>query len=378
MANTTPGAVRYRGTVVYLFAYDVAYDMKRETIPTLLGQPVTPFAVDASKRSPKMPSFFRSLSVRLPDLEMPSSRGTVRMTRNVKILPVGAISIAVSIPFAVSSLQELVSFHNLTVGENRPLQEEVLKWAYEVRNDLTPHLIRPPEKISDDEAYTVFCFDAPVLNADGSALSGEDFLEANRRDLAALLTEEPSPGLLSDQETLETTSKSLSYYDQDLIVIDWDAAIIIDEPRYRDEILYAMELANLQLAELEAYDRLLDGAVETSYRDMRDMGGGHKRRLASITTQRQLQELRVDMARITDALSNITKFSGDWHLARVYQAVSARFHLADWHKAVDEKLKTLDDLYQLIRADQNNRLMLVLEITVVVLFVIDVVIIIWK
>ena len=29
-----------------------------------------------------------------------------------------------------------------------------------------------------------------------------------------------------------------------------------------------MELANLQLAELEAYDRILDAAVDRSYRDL--------------------------------------------------------------------------------------------------------------
>jgi len=65
---------------------------------------------------------------------------------------------------------------------------------------------------------------------------------------------------------------------------------------------------------------------------------------------------------------------GDWHSARIYQNLSARFHLADWHRTIDEKLKTLDDLYQLLRNEQNNRTMLFLEVFIVVLFVIDLVI----
>jgi uncharacterized Rmd1/YagE family protein len=89
---------------------------------------------------------------------------------------------------------------------------------------------------------------------------------------------------------------------------------------------------------------------------------------------RDLREIRVDLARISDEISNITKFFGDWHLARIYQAMSARFHLADWHKTIDEKLKTLDDLYQILNQDQNNRWMLVLELTIVLLFIIDLVI----
>jgi uncharacterized Rmd1/YagE family protein len=62
-------------------------------------------------------------------------------------------------------------------------------------------------------------------------------------------------------------------------------------------------------------------------------------------------------------------------LARLYQALSARFHLSDWHHTIDEKLKTLDELYQLLQSDRNNRWMISLEVTVVLLFVIDLVII---
>jgi hypothetical protein len=48
--------------------------------------------------------------------------------------------------------------------------------------------------------------------------------------------------------------------------------------------------------------------------------------------------------------------------------------LADWHRSIDEKLKTLDNLYAMLAHDQNNRVMLVLEVTIVLLFVIDLVI----
>ena len=53
-------------------------------------------------------------------------------------------------------------------------------------------------------------------------------------------------------------------------------------------------------------------------------------------------------------------------------------HLADWHKSIDEKLKTLDDLYQLLKQNQNNRWMLILELTIVFLFVVDVIWLIFK
>ena len=364
----------YVGEVVYIYAFDIAYEMQRQTLTTLLGQSVSQMTVDASKRSPRTAFFYRSQTVKLPEVERMSPLGLLRIQRVVKILPVGAISITIRIPFLVRTLDELVPYHDLKFTDGHRIHDDVRQIADEVRDELRPYLIRPSATIGDEEAYTVFCFDAPVRAEDGKLLSGEDWLNDNRRDIAALLTEEGAPENLSDQEAEESTGRYLSYYDQDLVVVDWDAALIVDEPRYRDETIYIMELANLQLAELEAYDRILDVAVEASYRDLSDtrlsrLAGGH--------IQKQLQELRIDMARITDELSNTTKFFGDWHLARVYQALSSRFHLGDWHRTVQEKLKTLDDMYHMLRSDQNNLWMLILEITIVLLFMIDLVILVW-
>jgi uncharacterized Rmd1/YagE family protein len=80
---------------------------------------------------------------------------------------------------------------------------------------------------------------------------------------------------------------------------------------------------------------------------------------------------------LSDELSNITKFFGDWHLARIYKGLSDRFHLGDWHHTIDQKLQTLDDLYQILRTDQTNRTMLLLEVTIVLLFIIDLVVLVW-
>jgi hypothetical protein len=245
--------------------------------------------------------------------------------------------------------------------------------------------VRPVEQLRDEEAYTVFCVQSPFpkgqreadaaipASGDGAAgaLGAEEWLFANRRAIASLLTEEPDPGRLSAQEAEESTGKYLSYYNRDLVVVDWDAAVIVDEPQNFDETLYLMELANVQLAELEAYDRILDDAVEKSYRDI---SARRWRGWQATGVQRELREIRVDLARLSDELSNITKFFGDWHLARIYQQLSARFHLSDWHRTIDEKLKTMDDLYQLLRAEQNNRWMLILETSIVLLFIIDLVI----
>ena len=359
---------RYTGEVVYIYAFDVAYDTARKPINQLLGQPVAHFAVDASRRSPRQLFFHRPEMVRLPPLERIGPLGPVRMERVIKLLPVGAISITVRVPFAVDHVENLVVFHDLQFS-NGALHDDVHRLAQEVVAELKGHLIRPHPQLLEEEAYTVFCIASPVPTPDGLAANAESWFQAHRRQVAALLTQEAESERLSKQEADESTARYLSYYDNDIVVIDWDAALLIDEPRDFDETLYIMELANLQLAELEAYDRLLDDALERSYRDL-----GEQPLRSRGDILRELREIRIDMARFNDELSNTTKFFGDWHLARIYEKISSRFHLAEWHRTIDGKLKTLDDLYQLLKHDQNNRLMVWLEVTIVLLFVIDLVI----
>ena len=375
----------YAGEVVFMYAFDVAYEMLRRPVTQLLGQPVAELAVGASKRSPRQFLFYRAQTVRLPPVERIGPFGLMRMERVVKIFAVAAISVTVRVPFRVGRLEDLVAFHDLHFPDGTHLHDEVRRLVEDVRRELRQHLVRPHEQLRDEEAYTVFCIhspftavygvaDAPAAGATAAtnaSLGAEDWLLANRRAIAALLTEEPDARRLSDQEAEESTGKYLSYYNRDLVVVDWDAAVVVDEPQNLDETLYLMELANVQLAELEAYDRILDEAVERSYRDI---AARRWRGWQQTGVQRELREIRVDLARLSDELSNITKFFGDWHLARIYQALSSRFHLSDWHRTIDEKLKTMDDLYQLLRAEQNNRWMLILETSIVLLFVIDLVI----
>ncbi len=359
---------QYAGEVVYIYAFDVAYDMSRQPIRELLGQPVAQFAVDASKRSPRHLFDYKPQMVRLPPLERHGPHGPVRVQRAVKILPVGAISITIRVPFAVRRVEDLVDYHDLEFS-NGVLQEEVRQLAEEVRRELAPYYVRPVAQLAPEEAYTVFCLQSPSAAADSAPFSAEDWLRTQRRAVASLLTQEPDIDHLSKQEADESTGRHLSYYEHDLVVVDWDAALIMDQPENFDETLYVMELANVQLAELEAYDRILDDALERSYRDL-----SVRRARSRSGILRELRDIRIDLARFNDELSNITKFFGDWHLARIYENVSARFHLGDWHRSIDGKLHTLDDLYQLLKHDQNNRWMLILEVTIVLLFIIDLVI----
>jgi len=196
----------YAGEVVYIYAFDVAYEMTRLPVSELLGQPVAQFAVDASKRSPKQLFFYRPQMVRLPPLERIGPNGPVRVELTVKLLPVGAISITVRVPFTVSGINDLVEYHDLQFNSGS-LQDEVRRLADEVRRELAPFCTGPVHQLADEEAYTVFCIASPSQAFDGAPFKAEDWLRMHRREVASLLAQEPDVDYLSRQESDETTGR---------------------------------------------------------------------------------------------------------------------------------------------------------------------------
>ena len=346
-SDSPPSVPCYTGEVGYIYGFDVAHEMSRQPVRELLGQPVAPFGVDAGKRSPKQLFCYKPQMVRLPAQECIGSHGPVRVERAIKLLPAAPSASRYACRSRSITSKTFIAFHDLQFS-NGSLHEEVRRLAEEVVAELKSHYVRPHPQLVEEEAHTVFCIESPLINPEGVAVTAESWFQSHRRKVAALLTQEPDMGRLSKQESDESTARYLSYYENDLVVIDWDAALIIDEPHDFDETLHIMELVNLQLAELEAYDRILDSALERSYRDL-----GERPLRSRGDILRELRELRIDLARFNDELSNITKFFRDWQLARIYKKISSRFHLGDWHRTIDGKLKTLDDL--LLKHDQTNR-----------------------
>src|SRR6188474_581993 len=126
---------RYVGEVVYIYAFDVAYEMTREPVREVLGQPVQAMELDADKRTPRHPFLFKPQMVRLPAVERRGPDGSVKLERTVKLLPVGALSITVRVPFEVNKIEELVVYHDLQF-DGTSLNAEMRQLAEDIRNEL--------------------------------------------------------------------------------------------------------------------------------------------------------------------------------------------------------------------------------------------------
>lgn len=355
-----------RGEIAWLYAFDVADEIEFSGLETLLGERATRLTVTGDRAGPRDVPVYRPLTTTLAATE-PLGEGRAARVR-VKIFDVGVITIEMRMAFECRSLDELYSAHRPQCASGEQLEAVAHRYCERVVAELKPRLCRhsdPPIV----EAYTVFCLthldETPDLNA---------WIEAQRASIAGLLTE-TAPTTLSEQQIAETLRIRRSFARTDAVVIDWDAALLVDLAGPIDDVLYVLELANLQWEEFRVIDRRLDGHLDRTYaaleRRPRMIFGQHVR------TLRTLRRIRLDVSKLADEVQHITKFLGDWHLARVYDGARERFYLDQWQASVEDRLHALDDLHREIRDEASERRMLWLEVAIVVLFVIDIVALFW-
>jgi hypothetical protein len=233
-----------------------------------------------------------------------------------------------------------------------------------IEENVRPYLLDPYNVRVEPETYTVFCF-----TETGSTV--EELLEERPQLLAALLSDEPSPDRLSGEEVRDNLRYWFRYYQDDLVVIDWDGAIIVEPGGRYEDVLVVIEVANVQLLELRTYDAYLDRILGRAYGDLDRLFRGKDLFFSPQKVQKELSEASIDLTRVTDDIDNIGKLFGDYYLAKIYLGLTQRFHLGEWEDAVEKKMTTLSELYTIASQEVQNRRSLVLEMMIVLLFVVD-------
>lgn len=356
-----------RGEVVFLYAFDVADELLTARLPAqLLGQPLVKFAVRTGHTAPRDVPLIQPYAVELPPL--PLGDGGQEVRRGVRLYSVGVISVLLRVSFQATQLTELTSWHRPKLADGRDFDALAQELCEEVRAELLPLLVQSVAARAP-EAYTVFC----LTELDG-ADDAVRWCADRRREVAGLLTETPAEQL-SEMQVGEVWRICRSYLHTDLTVIDWDAALIIDLDGYTDDVLFVLELANLQLEEFRALDQRLDRDLDRLYLELERprpwwLGGGGKQ-------LRTVRRFRIDLAKLSDEVTHISKFLGDWHLARVYLGARERFYLDQWRQSVTQRLTQLNDLYSVAHSETNEQRMLWLEAAIVLLFILDVALILW-
>jgi hypothetical protein len=280
-----------------------------------------------------------------------------------KVFDYGIISLRLTRPFD-GTWRDLADASDQLV-ENEALERQAERACRSLADRLKAAAIEP-RKTALTEDYVVF-----AISDLSRPHTADEIVEHHGDVIASVLRGERAP--LSRQERDEILRHRISYLANDLVIPTWNAAFVYDTPAGTQAALEIIEFANSQLLQFRYYDELLDNALASIYGDIKKKArwsdtllGRHYARAA-----RHVHALFIDVNELTDRTENALKIVGDVYAARLFSLVGARLDLQSWKTSVNEKLKTLDDIYRF----SVERLSMVrgelLELTIVLILVFE-------
>jgi hypothetical protein len=356
------------GAAIAYRLYDLGYAIDLERASAL-------FAPDAAIRERPARSEAQALQIANPPLfvALGEERLTIdgaehRAEVSVRLFDFGACSLQLRLVAPPSLPWEAFTAFGNAVDASPALPSIFLRHLETLRSRVQPAVERP-NLASVVEDYVVFRI-TRLTDSAGTALGTEVLTDEH---LVPLLLHERRR--LSPDARRDLLPHRFSYHVDDLAILTWDNALVV-EPRADDrDVEYILEFANAQLLELRFYDALLDAELPAMY----DRVAAARARLFPLPTWRyrpllaRLQTRVADITETVERIENALKVTDDVYLARIYAAALELFRGTAWRRGIERKLSIVRETYAMFNAEAQAARAELLEIAIIALIVIEIV-----
>lgn len=350
--------------------YDIADEIRLDAARRLLTEELRPLRLTREGAQylelPRPP-----LGFTVGGRPLPLRNSTHLVEVSVRLFDHGAASVQVKVPIPAGTPVNGLTLLADELYDSDAVDALCRDVVEGVRQQLAPAM-EGAHRWGQHESYTIIF---------AEALSGVDDAESllARVDLARLLLGETGEAPLSRDETEAVTHARFSYTQNDLVVVDWNAAFVW-EPSGSIDIPLLLELANAQLLELRYYDQLLDERLEGTYDQIAKKRQDPFRLLRSPyhrLARRTLGTL-MELQEFVERADNSLKVIGDVYLAKVYEAAVQQLRIPPWQASVTRKQDLLARTYGLLKGEIDTDRALTLEAAIVLLIVLEIVLAMFK
>lgn len=286
-----------------------------------------------------------------------------------KVWHFGTVSLCFQIPiFEGTTWDELITIASW-IEKDTAIDDVALIKAKEFQADIKSAIPVTNDDWSMYEDYVTYF----IQDFDGLTTPMNKMPE--QADVAALLLAE-SKEKLSDAIKKNTLENIYQYSKDDLVVVDWNSALVV-EPSGSMDVPLVIEFALNQLLEMRYYDDLLDEKLNKLYNSV----VGRKKGIFSKEYSKMAEDAAqfyLEISEIVENVENSFKAVGDFYLAQIFRASSKRFRFDDWEKSINEKLGNLAEVSKLLHGEVNESRNQLMEITIIVLIAVEVIPFIWN
>jgi hypothetical protein len=289
-----------------------------------------------------------------------------RIGGSAKYYDYGVVSIELELPFE-SEWRELVLQSSRLIGSVE-LESRASEWLRAALTRARPALLKPYDSWLTED-YQIISLQEITGSANQKLTAGE-LLSSRATEIAELVRGESIA--LSDVERTEVLQSSISYSQNDLLVVGWSGAVVYGTGEVAAATIQLLEYANTQLLEFRYYDSLLTNVLNSVYRFLEHKGGRFGDwRLSGESTR--VNTIRLDVMELTEKVDNAVKFLSDMFYTRLYNLIAAKVGVPDYRRLVEQKLRTAGELYRFMVDQFNQARSFVLELAIVIILVIEIV-----
>jgi hypothetical protein len=175
---------------------------------------------------------------------------------------------------------------------------------------------------------------------------------------------------------VQALATGLSYYEDDLILLTWSAAIVVEpEVAAREDATLLLEFANTQLLAFRSYDAQVERDLAAiTPRIARAARPFYLHLFSSLSSLREIASLIADITATSARVENALKVTEDVYWNRVYAAALTTLRVQVWRNGLAEALDVLRQTASLLHDEAQAAWTTLLEVLIVLLIAIELVV----
>jgi hypothetical protein len=350
------------GRIAVTRLYDLAYAIDLDRVEREVSESATRLRLWRVKP----PAIFYArppVDIHLGSASVALGAETFTVDVKARVFDFGAVRLSYEFPVESATWAEYVAL----VDRAETLLDAPDPWASDIGRIgalIEVALSKPSEsELIEDYVY------ATIRRLD-PALPGEEL--ADTVDLVPILTGEHRA--LSRQARDDIREHSYSYFADDLVVIGWSRALIV-EPEGDTDVADILGMAHAQLLELRYFNERLDQELPRMYERIEHSRSRFavfaRRRLASLA--RSLHQLLAEVTEVSERIENALIVTEDVYLADVYGAALDRHRVRDWSGGVERKLTIIRETYAALYDEAMAGRAESLEVIIVLLIALEII-----
>jgi hypothetical protein len=350
------------GSISILFLYDVSDEIRLEELRSFLGLPPAGREPPFRHPAPEYVQFARPPVMEpVETLVLPDGE---RISARTGYYEYGVVSLTLVIPFE-AGWDEIVTLAARWM--NAPgLEQTASEIVQRHLAKTTAALVNPyMERLSED----YFIIHLRHISGTGPEQPTAARLIEQYADYLAQIVRGES-ARFSPAERAEILESRMSYYETDLLVVGWTAAVIYDSPEGCAPTMQLLEYANTQLLEFRHYDAVLTRVLAGVY-DTMDRRKGFLARWRLAGEAEKLNAMRLDVRELTERVDNSIKFLSDMFAARLYRMAAGRIGVPDYRNLVEQKLRIAEELYGFLMNRFYQGRAFLTEMVIIIILLID-------